>query len=220
MTPPSTWVPSKRHFCGVCKVYVPDNPNSKRHHESSGSHKRNMDLTVKKAIKKQRDDAKEETRVKHELKRVEAEAAKAEEHDKKLFGPRTPHPLAAPQVPTSSPLSGSYDRWIPQRNVHGAVFYKNEKTGEMRTDGPNERDTESPVLPLRNGSSVKPNVRISNTGRSRDDKESVDSAEPGNFSASLIQTESFSVESRAKQLSQTQGSRPAISFSLKKPPMN
>jgi hypothetical protein len=146
-----TWVPSKRHFCPVCKVYVPDNPNSRRHHEASGSHKRNMELSVKKAIQKQRDDQREDARVKHEMKKVELEAAKAAEQDRKLFSSRAAHPLSVvtqATAPSSDAKSESADRWVAQRNVHGLVFYKNERTGEMRADKPPNSDSPTTLKPL------------------------------------------------------------------------
>ena len=135
-------VSSKRYNCPLCKVWVPDNARSRRLHEESGSHKKSMQNEVRKAVKAQKQQQKDETQAANELKRVEKEAEQASQCDLKLFESTNLHPLAfKPVVPHSSGSSSFqtvHHGWFAHRSVDGSLFYKNEKTGQTQKTRPAE----------------------------------------------------------------------------------
>ena len=144
---------SSRYFCQLCKVFVPENPAAKRHHESSSNHQRNVQFQVKDAVRLQKKADRDAAVAEAELRRIENEANRAADADRQIFGLKRLHPLSSAPVSrgqrgSNMPSSFSPSKaanpeveehgWFAHRSEEGKLSFMNEKTGESSLIPPPE----------------------------------------------------------------------------------
>ena len=112
------WQSSKNDWCHFCKCFVNPHANSRRMHEQSNNHKRNVELKMREIRKNSKQGAKEEEMAKQMLAGIEARAAEAYRAD--LAAGARPEDTHGPQL-MSAEARLRKDQEAARRELEDAV---------------------------------------------------------------------------------------------------
>lgn len=115
------WKSTKKHFCPICKYWIPDNQGSKARHEASESHKARVQQHVQRSIADERDAKRKKVETNQLLDKLNEAASASMDRDAKLFNSAAKHPLQAED-----------SRWLSLQSESGENYLFNPVTGETK----------------------------------------------------------------------------------------